>query len=231
MKKSLKWILILTVFIAAIVAVYFAYGALSEKYAPDRITQIGGNDKPQTEEGTKNDSGDDTPEENGTNQPDNETSRPDNSDQSESGSKNESTEENINLAPDFTVLDKDGNEVKLSDYFGKPIVLNFWASWCYYCTLEMPDFEAAYKNNPDIQFLMVNVTDGDSETVESAKKFIETNGYTFPVFFDTELEAASTYGASGLPMTFFISASGELTAYGSGMLSAEDLEYGISMIK
>lgn len=228
MKKSLKWILILIAFVAAIVAVYFAYGALSEKYAPDRITQIGGNNKPQTEDSNNNI----TPDKNETDQPDNDTDKAENNtNQAENDSEEESTVESINLAPDFTVLDKDGNKVKLSDYFGKPIVLNFWASWCYYCTVEMPDFEAAYKNNPDIQFLMVNVTDGDSETVDSAKKFINQNGYSFPVFFDTELEAASTYGASGLPMTFFIAANGELTAYASGMLDAKNLEYGINMIK
>ena len=55
-------------------------------------------------------------------------------------------------APDFTVLDYDGNEVKLSDYKGKPVVLNFWATWCFYCKEEMPDFNLAYEKYPDVEF-------------------------------------------------------------------------------
>ena len=134
-------------------------------------------------------------------------------------------------APDFTVLDENGNKVKLSDYFGKPVILNFWASWCYYCKEEMPDFNEAYHNNPDIQFLMVNVTDGKQETISSAKKFIEDSGYDFPVFYDTELNASTAYGASGLPMTVFIGKNGNLVTYARGMLSAENLGKGIDLLK
>lgn len=134
-------------------------------------------------------------------------------------------------APDFTVTDYDGNEVKLSDYFGKPIVMNFWASWCYYCTVEMPDFNEAYKTQKDVQFLMVNMTDGKKETVSVAKKYIENNGFDFPVFFDTKGLAANTYGASSLPVTFFIDKDGNLVTYANGMLDAKTLEKGINMIK
>ncbi len=134
-------------------------------------------------------------------------------------------------APDFTALDENGNPVKLSDYFGKPIVLNFWATWCYYCKEEMPDFDAAYRNNPDIQFLMVNVTDGSRETMEIAKDYVSQNDFVFPVLFDTNLDAASTYGATGLPMTVFITRDGKLFTYASGMLSAENLKKGIDLIR
>lgn len=134
-------------------------------------------------------------------------------------------------APDFTVVDENGNSVKLSDYFGKPIVLNFWATWCYYCKEEMPDFDAAYRDNPDIQFLMVNVTDGNRETMEIAKDYVSQKGFSFPVLYDTNLEAASTYGATGLPMTVFITKDGKLFTYASGMLSAENLKKGIDLIR
>ncbi len=134
-------------------------------------------------------------------------------------------------APDFTVYDENGNAVKLSDFFGKPTVINFWASWCYYCKQEMPDFEKAYKEHGDITFMMVNVTDGTQETVEAAKSYIEKEGFSFPIYFDTSLEAANTYGAYGLPMTFFIDADGNVVTYASGMLTADNLEKAIEMIK
>ena len=145
-------------------------------------------------------------------------------------SGSESQNENDKKAPDFTVLDKDGNKVKLSDFEGKPVVLNFWATWCYYCDKEMPDFDAAAKKYPEVQFLMVNATDGVEETVEKAKKYIEDNGYSFPVFFDTEKEAVFNYGITGFPCTFLLDKDGNLVAYRSGMMDLETLEKGIEMI-
>ena len=80
----------------------------------------------------------------------------------------DATEEAKIYAPDFTAVDADGNEVSLSDFLGKPVVLNFWASWCGPCKSEMPEFDEAYlQQGEEIQFLMVNMTDGAQETADT----------------------------------------------------------------
>ncbi len=132
-------------------------------------------------------------------------------------------------APDFTVLDRDGNEVKLSDLRGKPVVVSFWASWCGVCKTGMPDFEEAYTAYGDnVHFMMVNLTAG-SETQDVARTYIEEKGYTFPIYFDTEMSAASAYGVNAVPVTYLVDAEGNLVAYGQGRLGLDGIEQGIEM--
>ena len=134
-------------------------------------------------------------------------------------------------APDFTVYNKEGNPVKLSDMKGTPVVLNFWASWCPPCKSEMPDFdEIAKEYEGKVVFMMVNLTDGTQETQESAQSFIDSMGYTFPVYFDKDSDAAYKYGIQSIPTTFFIDAKGNLIAYGEGAMDGDTLKRGISMI-
>ena len=134
-------------------------------------------------------------------------------------------------APDFTVIDVDGNEVQLSDFVGKPIVLNFWASWCGPCQYEMPVFDAmARELDGEVVFMMVNAIGARGETVDSAKEFLAETGYTFPAYFDTMYQARDAYGIYSYPTTFFIYDNGAVAGYASGAMSEEFLRECIGVI-
>lgn len=129
---------------------------------------------------------------------------------------------------DIKLFDKDGNEFMISDFEGKPVILNFWATWCGYCVQEMPDFEDAFKKyGNEIQFLMVNTDDG----IAKGERFIDDKGYSFPTCYDLEYRAAITYSISGIPRTIAIDKDGNIRYNRSGMLTADMLESVIEMIK
>ena len=141
-------------------------------------------------------------------------------------------DEEVSHAPDVHIFDREGNEVHLSQYFGRPLVLNFWASWCGPCQSEMPDFNDKYKELGDqVNFVMVNMTDGQRETVETASEFIDRNGFEFPVFYDTTGEAGYVYEAYSLPTTYFIDAGGHVIAQAVGAIDAATLQEGIDLIR
>ena len=134
-------------------------------------------------------------------------------------------------APDFTVYDLEGKAHMLSDFRGKPVLLNFWASWCGPCQMEMPDFQKFYESHGDkVNFIIVNHTDGQQETVESASAFIAEQGYTFPVYYDTDIDAAMKYGVSAVPVSYFLDADGYFVAWAQGALSADMLQQGMDML-
>lgn len=133
------------------------------------------------------------------------------------------------LAANFTVYDAEGNEVKLSDFMGKPIILNFWASWCPPCLAELVYFEWKYKEYGDqIQFLMVNLTSND--TREDAEDLISRRSYTFPVLFDTQGNAVQAYQIFSIPVTYVINEEGYIIDSALGAINAAKLQQFIDQL-
>lgn len=153
------------------------------------------------------------------------------SDSDSSSNQSQSTEQQKNTAPDFTVVDYNGKQTKLSDKKGKPVVVNFWASWCGPCKSEFPAFEDAFnKYGNDVEFMMINLTDGYQETISSAKSFIDEQNYTFPVYYDTTMSASNAYGVFSIPKTLFIDKNGNIVQNRTGTISQDTLEQNIESL-
>lgn len=129
-------------------------------------------------------------------------------------------------APDFTVWDQDGNQTSLKEILeGKPAVINFWTSKCPPCREEMPDFEEMYQEMKDqVQFIMVDGVGCMGETEESGRAYVEEQGFTFPVYYDKEMDAVINYGIQAFPTTYILNSEGRLVTGGSGMISRETLQ-------
>ncbi|MDR3767463.1 MAG: TlpA disulfide reductase family protein [Butyricicoccus sp.] len=144
--------------------------------------------------------------------------------QTEAQSSASSEEKEPVMLPSFTITDTEGNPVESSTLTSKPTVINFWATWCAYCKKELPDFQTAYETYGDrINFVMIDAVDGHQETVEKGKQYIADNGYTFPVYFDTDMEAVISCGVTGFPATLFVSAEGEVLLGWPGYMETDQL--------
>ena len=199
-----KYIILAVVIVVLFVGAIAVYRQLSKKYTPPMDLP------PPTTAGKTPDAT--TPSDGITVEPRPSSQTNPSTEGTTSGKKPDVTEDiKKNTAPDFTVLDKDGNTVRLSDTFGKPVVINFWATWCPPCKQELPDFDKLCKEYGDrVVFMMVNLTDGYRDTVDGTKRFVSGKGYTFPVYFDTKDNAASAYNVSSIPQTTFIDANGNI---------------------
>ena len=241
-RKVVKWILGLLVLGLLITGAVIGYRKLSPRYSGDNggLVSVDSTEKKKGSADTDETSGvGETVTVEGISATDNsgnsaeggETFSPEGtSSEGESAAASEgessSEEPETMIVPDFTMKDEEGNDVRLSDYFDKPAVLNFWASWCPPCRSEMPCFDTAYQEYGEkIHFILVDLTDGSRETEEDAKAFVAEQGFSFPIYFDTTLEGAYSYGVNSIPMTLFLDPDGVLRAYRIGALT-EDMLFG-----
>jgi peroxiredoxin len=137
-----------------------------------------------------------------------------------------------NIAPDFTLKTLDGQTVKLSDFRGKKVILNFWATWCPPCRAEIPDMQQFYAKHKTegIEILAVNATETEKST-KNIKKFAETYGMTFPILLDEKSDVAHTFQAQTIPTSYIIDTHGVIQKRMIGPMSYEQMKQFLSSIK
>jgi len=151
-------------------------------------------------------------------------------DGSESGNPDTASDENKIMAPDFSLKNPDGETVKLSDYRGKIVILNFWTTWCYWCKVEMPDFNELNKElekDDEAVILAVNVEESRDTVVE----YLASENINLKVLLDEDGTVAQTYGISGFPNTFIINKDGTVYGYIPGATDRNTLEKVIDKVK
>lgn len=124
----------------------------------------------------------------------------------------------------FTLKDNKGNNVTLSEYKGKTVVLNFFATWCTYCKMELPSLEEINSTRDDIVIFLVATPDiGNEGSKEYIESFMEENGYSMTVLYDETGEVVSKYNVSGLPTSFFFKPDGSVLGYVPGYVEESSL--------
>jgi len=169
------------------------------------------------------------------------TSSNQNGDPSNSNSSSEQNSTNTDLnnsnatevikvkAMDFKLKDLNGKEVSLSDFKGKKIFLNFWASWCPPCKAEMPEMERLYEETKDSDLVILAVNLGDDKS--TVQEFITNNKYNFKVLLDTDTNVASKYGIVSIPTSYFIDKDGKIINKHIGSMTIEDMKNYINDLK
>lgn len=126
-----------------------------------------------------------------------------------------------NQAPDFELSTLEGDEVKLSDYRGERVMLNFWASWCGPCRSEMPDMQKLHENE-DIKILAVNLSDTESSE-KNVPKFVDDLGLTFTIPLDEESKVAGLYQIQPVPTSYMIDSNGIVHNKAMGALNYDQM--------
>jgi len=121
-------------------------------------------------------------------------------------------------APNFTLKNLEGKEVSLSDFRGKHVLVNFWATWCGPCKIEMPSLEALYQRFKNKNFVMLAISN-DMFGATIVKPFVKANKISFPVLLDQRLKASNAFGVVSLPATFMIDPKGKILG---ALYGAED---------
>ena len=124
----------------------------------------------------------------------------------------------------FILQDANNRPVRLASLKGKTVVLNFFGTWCYYCTLELPSLQEVYENDKDVEVLLVAAPGINGEgTVSDVERWMKENGYTMPVVYDNTLEVTNKYQISGYPTTFIFKEDGNFLGYIPGYLEHDAL--------
>jgi len=133
------------------------------------------------------------------------------------------------LAPDFELTTLDGEQVKLSDYKGERVMLNFWATWCPPCRAEMPDMEK-FQQNKDVQVLAVNLTETEASQ-EAVENFADELGVTFTIPLDEDYDVAMEYGVMAYPTTYMIDSNGRIQFVMMGAMNYENMVQQFEMMQ
>ena len=124
-------------------------------------------------------------------------------------------------AEDFRLIDLEGKSQSLSQYRGKVVLVNFWATWCKPCTTEMPAMQATYDKLRDKGFVVLAINELEDDA--KVREHIKQHGHTFPVLMDRENKVANQFGVFGLPVSVFIDEKGVVQEYIKGGLLTEQL--------
>jgi thiol-disulfide isomerase/thioredoxin len=130
-------------------------------------------------------------------------------------------------APDFELVSTEGKTIRLSDFRGKPVILNFWATWCGPCRAEFPEFQKAAVDNAD-RLVIIGINNTTADQPDLIPDFLREFGVTFPIVLDEKGETVKTYRILGLPTTVFIDSNGIVNEVFTGPLNKAYIESKIS---